>query len=44
MRSREKGAQRQGNPEDIEIMRDALFGARKDDTGIMEAIVKLLDM
>ncbi|NLM09955.1 MAG: hypothetical protein GX213_04095 [Clostridiaceae bacterium] len=31
-------------PEDIEIMRDALFGARKDDTGIMEAIVKLLDM
>jgi len=31
-------------PEDIEVMRDALFGAEKDDTGLIEAIVDLYNM
>lgn len=31
-------------PYDIEIMRDALFGAHKEDTGIIEAVVKLYNM
>lgn len=31
-------------PDDIEVMRNALFGIRKEDTGIIEAVVKLYNM